>query len=252
MISQGEFLSAILDAKHPAPEGLLGPSGQPAGKRFDVYRNNVAVSLTEALQTGFPVVHKLVGGAFFDAMAGVFLRAHPPDSPVLSRYGDALPDFLESFPPAASLPYLPDVARLELALRLAYHAADTAPFDPETLTRLSPDRLMSTALSFAPAVQLIASSWPIHGIWRANTDPDAPAPRACAETVLLTRPEYAPVVTALDSADAAFVSALLASDSLGHATEVATETDPAFDLSNILGLLLSQQAITAVKERPAP
>lgn len=252
MTGQSEFLSALLDTRRPPPGGLLGPTGQPAGKRFDVYRNNMAVSLTDALQTGFPVVRKLVGDAFFGAMAGVFLRAHPPDSPVLSRYGAALPSFLESFPPAASLPYLPDVARLELAMRRAYHAADTAPFDAEALSRLPPDRLMAASLSFAPPVQLVASKWPIHGIWRANTAPGAPPPDAGAETVLITRPEFDPITTTLDPAGAAFVAVLLSGSGLGHAAESATEADPAFDLSQVLGLLLAQQAITAVKERPAP
>jgi hypothetical protein len=56
---------------------VTDPAGRPAGARFDVYRNR------EALVTGFPVVHALVGDAFFRAMAGVFLRAHPPTSPIL-------------------------------------------------------------------------------------------------------------------------------------------------------------------------
>lgn len=251
MTGQAEFLSALLDAECPAPDGVLGPSGRPAGKRFDVYRNNVVVSLTEALETGFPVVRKLVGDAFFGAMAGVFLRAHPPSSPVLSRYGEALPGFLKSFPPAASLPYLPDVARLELALRHAYHAADPTPFDAEALSNLPPDELMSATLSLAPAVQVVASPWPIHGIWRANTDADAPPPGAGAQTVLVTRPGFDPVATVLDPAAAVFVEALLAGSGLGAAAETANETDPAFDLSQILGLLLAHGAITAVKERPA-
>jgi hypothetical protein len=101
--------------------------GRPAGRRFNVYRNNVAASLTDALATGFPVIAKLLGEEFFRAMAGVFLRAHPPGDPRLQLWGGKFPGFLARFEPVAHLPYLPDMARLELGLRQSYHAADAAP-----------------------------------------------------------------------------------------------------------------------------
>lgn len=252
MTDQAAFISAVLDPGRAVPEGLCDPAGRPAGKRFDVYRNNVAVSLTEALQTGFPVVRKLVGEAFFSAMAGVFLRAHPPKSPVITLYGEDLPRFLKGFPPAASLPYLPDVARLELALRRAYHAADAAPLDPARLGALPPEQLSAATLTLAPAVQLIQSPWPIHGIWRANTEPDAPKPRTVAEAVLIARPGFDPVASHLDPGQAAFVAALLAGTGLGAASDRATRAEAGFDLTSILGLLLAQGAITALTERPTP
>ena len=95
------FLPALLDPKSTVPVGLTDAAGHAAGSRFDVYRNNVSVSLTEALATGFPVIEKLVGEAFFTAMAGVFLRAHPPRSPVLARWGDAFPGTNQTFTPSS-------------------------------------------------------------------------------------------------------------------------------------------------------
>ena len=121
--SQTQFRQAVLDPRAAIPEGLTGPAQRPAGRRFSVYRNNVAVSLAEALETAFPAVRKITGDEFFRAMAGVYLRAHPPASPILSQYGAEMPAFLTTSPPVKHLAYLPDVARLELALRAAYHAA---------------------------------------------------------------------------------------------------------------------------------
>jgi hypothetical protein len=56
------------------------------------------------------VIHKLVGDAFFRAMAGVFLRAHPPGDPRLQLWGAKFPGFLARFDRVAHLPYLPDIA----------------------------------------------------------------------------------------------------------------------------------------------
>ena len=102
------FTHGLLRPEAPVPTGLCNPDGSAASKRFDIYRNNVAVGLTEALRTGFPVLRALVGDEFFTAMAGVYLRAHPPSTPLMMYYGEAMPSFLAGFAPVAHLPYLPD------------------------------------------------------------------------------------------------------------------------------------------------
>ena len=58
-----EFSVALLDPTQPVPEGLFDGDERPAGRRFDVYRNNVVVSLGEAILTGFPILTKLLGEA---------------------------------------------------------------------------------------------------------------------------------------------------------------------------------------------
>ena len=156
-MTQTEFRAALLNPDLPAPPGLIDPEGRPAGRRFDVYRNNVTASLTEALRQAFPVVRKLVGEEFFTAMAREHLRAHPPTSPVLMFYGAAMPVFLETFPPARHLGYLPDIARLELALRHAYHAADAEPVAPESLQALSPEAFMTAGWISAAGVPRMRS-----------------------------------------------------------------------------------------------
>ena len=63
-----------------------------------------AAALWEALADTFPVGKELVGEEFFGAMAGLFVRAHPPASPLMQRYGGRLPDFIEAFAPARGKP----------------------------------------------------------------------------------------------------------------------------------------------------
>jgi hypothetical protein len=58
---QSDFVTALLDPTAELPAGMIEPKGRPAAKRLDVYRNNVAASLSEALEIGFPVLVKLLG-----------------------------------------------------------------------------------------------------------------------------------------------------------------------------------------------
>ena len=219
--TQTAFQAAILDPEAAVPDGVINPDGTPAQKRFNVYRNNVAVSLSDALETAFPVVRKLVGEAFFRAMAGVYLRKHPPKSPLMMFYGDAMPQFLGRFGPAKSIAYLPDIARLELALRHSYHAADATPVDVHALSTRAPDALMSAKLRIAPATQTVSSDYPLHAIYRANTQTDAPKPVMQAESVLITRAAFDPEIHPINAAAATCVAALQKGQSLGQAMATA-------------------------------
>ena len=242
-VTQRQFRDAILDPSAAVPEGIVNPDGAPASKRFDVYRNNVAVSLSDALEAAFPVVLKLVGDEFFRAMAGVYLRKHPPKSPLMMFYGDAMPQFLGRFQPTKHIQYLPDIARIELALRKSYHAADADPVAPDALAALAPDALMGTKLRLAPAIQTVASDYPIAAIYRANTDPDAPKPVMQPEAVLITRAGFDPQIHTINAAAVTCIAALQKGQSLGQAMATA---DDSLDLGAVLGLLLAHNAITEI------
>jgi len=240
--TQSDFRAALLDPASPPPEGVRNPDGAQATKRFDVYRNNVAVSLTDALETAFPVVNKLVGNDFFRAMAGVCLRAHPPKSPVMMFYGDDMPEFLAGFGPAQSVPYLPDVARLELALRHSYHAADATPVAPDALAQLAPDTLPHVTFKFAPSVRVVTSKFPLHSIWWSNTHGGDVA--KVAQPALITRPEFDPQVDALTPEQAAVLAALMSHEPLGGALR---HGGAGFDLGPLLGLLLARNALISIQ-----
>lgn len=238
-----EFGAALLDPERPAPEGLRDPEGRPAGKRFDVYRNNVAASLTEALIAGFPTVHALVGDEFFRAMAGVALRAHPPRSQLMMQYGIDFPEFIEGFAPTGSLPYLADVARLDLAMRQSYHAADAAPLPAEALS-IPPERLMGARLTLAPAARLLRSPYPIHAIYMAN-HAGGPAPSPGGQDVLILRAEFDPAPHLLGPGDAEFIESLAKGAAFSDALEAAGD---GFDLAALLGVLLAGGGLVGLEE----
>ena len=248
-VDQTTFTQAMMDCARNVPLGLVDHEGAAAGRRFSVYRNNVAVSLTEAMHSAFPVIAKLLGKENMDGLSGIFLRAHPPNSPLMMFYGAEFPAFLENMQQLSHLGYLGDVARLELALRHAYHAADVAPMDPMALAGLSEPALLDSRVVLAPALQLIRSPWPIGSIWQFNTNAGATKPQAGAETVLITRPDFDPIPQVLPPTDAICIEALIQGASIGDALEQARTTDTEFDLSSPLTLLLQGGAITGLESK---
>ena len=247
---QDAFAAALLDPARPVPSGLVRPDGRAAGRRFDIYRNNVVAALIEALGEAFPVVRALVGEAFFEAMAGVYVRAQPPSSPRMMFYGEGFASFLESFPPAGGLPYLPDVARLEYARRLAYHAADEPAADPAMLGGLDAAALPEVRLPLQAACHILRSAHPVHAIWRFNATEDRSPVRPAAEDVLVSRPEQSVLVQLLPPGGAAFLLALQAGEPLGRAAEQAAADAPAFDLGANLASVFAARIVSAISIQP--
>lgn len=101
--------------------------------RLSIYRNTFTQTLIRALRLSYPAVDRLVGAAFFDAAAADFVVQHPPRSSYLDEFGGDFAAFLEQFAPAASVPYLADVARLEWAVSRALHAPDAEPLSVAAL-----------------------------------------------------------------------------------------------------------------------
>ncbi|WP_299354515.1 DNA-binding domain-containing protein [uncultured Shimia sp.] len=242
-VTQSDFRAALLNNDLAAPTGLKDANGVPAGRRFDVYRNNVAVSLTEALETGFPAIAKLLGEENFKAIAGVYLRQSPPSSPLMMYYGASFPAFLRGFEPLKHLGYLGDVADMEMAMRRSYHAADSAEMDDDVLSRIPPENLATAKIELVPSVEIATSPWPIYDIWAFNMIEGAAKPTAGAQDVLIVRRDFDPEPQLMPAGGGAFAVALAAGETLGDAAELATQSTPDFDLSASLALLLTCRAI---------
>ncbi|MET0482188.1 MAG: DNA-binding domain-containing protein [Aestuariivirgaceae bacterium] len=241
---QRAFARALTDHDAALPPGLVG---SPA--RFNVHRNNIAASLTAVLASRYPVIRRLVGDDFFRAAAGDFIARHPPQSPALMAFGGAFGAFLTALEPAASLPYLPDIARLEWARHAAYHAADAEPADLSIMADLDPDRLPLLRLTLHPSAAIIGSPFPILSIWRTNSFDAAVIPIALdagGETVLVVRPHLDVVTAIMPDGSDEFIAALAAGASLGEAAQAAAAHTAAFDLTAALAELFRRQAFAAI------
>jgi hypothetical protein len=234
------FAPALLDPDLATPAVVAGPKSKAAVKRYNVYRNNVTVSLINALAAAFPATLRITGDDFFRAMARFYVRAVPPSSPLLFDYGQDFPDFIERYEYAQSVPWLADVARIERAWLDAYHAADVQPLLPHDLAAIPSGELASTVLKPHPATRVIRSRFSAVTAFTASRS-DGPSGQieiVEPEDALVTRPALEVEVRRLPPGGAIFVSSLIAGEALGVAASAALSDSPAFDLSaNIRGLL---------------
>jgi hypothetical protein len=238
---QRGFAAALLDGTLPVPSGLVGPDGEPSPKRFAVYRNNVVIGLTKTLKAAFPAVHRIVGAEFFQAMTRAYIVVKPPQSPILLDYGAGFPEFIREFAPAAVLPYLADVARIERAWTEAYHASEASPIDPVALATLAPEEFSAVRFQLHPSARLIRSRFPALTIWRMNIGDGVPEPvdlAAGGEDVLVVRPAADVEARSMPGGAFEFVQALANSAPVLAATKAALTADHRFDLSaNLSGLM---------------
>lgn len=247
-LQQG-FAEAILTDDLPVPRGLRVPEGSALCDRFDVYRANVAVTLTEALRSSFPVVSSLVGDDFFSAMAASFASTALPRSPVLLAYGREFPAFIAAFEPARLLPYLPEVAQLEWLWLESYHSAEAEPLALSNLGCVRPDQVPQLRLTLHPSVRFTRFSHPALSVWRFHQQAGEPAELELAETtegVLLVRPHTTVEVLPASEGMTVFLQELREGRSIEWGASVALDVEPMLDVASVLPLLFEVGTFSAL------
>jgi hypothetical protein len=237
---QAEFARALLSSETPTPSTIRTAVCGPAERRFAVYRNNVTSGLVDALATRFPVTSQLVGDEFFRAMARVYVAREPPRSPIMVLYGETFPAFLESFEPAAKLPYLGAVAALEMARGRAYHAADRTHLDSSAFLALKPERVGATRVKLHPSSSILISRFPIVSIWEAHQGVDEPGPLQSwqPEDALVHRVGHDVALKRLPPGVATFLALIKKGATIAASAEAAGHSTNAFDAAAAFAVLV--------------
>ncbi len=204
--------------------------GLQASQRLDVYRNGFLSRLTSALRLSYPAVHRLVGAEFFEGAARLYIEDHPPRSAYLDEYGGDFAEFLAHFSPAASLAYLPDVARLEWAVSCAAHAPEAEPLDPARLMELDGAERAHVRFVPHPSVALLQAGSPADLIWRSVLEQDDAAlaaidPGAGPVWLLVERRASGIQVERLTQAEWRFTVALCAGLALHEVLDATSGTE---------------------------
>lgn len=243
------FASGLTDPWRPPPADAVARGGKGVVQRYNVYRNNVTVSLIQALADIYPAVQHITGAEFFRAMARFHLRATPPTSPLLFEYGRDFPAFIAAYEYAQDLPWLADVARIERAWLDAYHAADHAALDAGALAAVDAARLADLRFQPHPAACIVRSRHPAVSLFTLHKTESAaaPLPSYAAEDALITRPGPDVIVSRLPAGGAVFLTRLLAGDPLGAAAAAAFDQAPAFDLGVNLAGMISAGVFTTLQ-----
>lgn len=251
---QASFHAAL--RADPASGALPGFAAQPG---FAVYRNTVLKGGVDALAANYPAARAFVGDEWFRAAAACYVREWPPTQPMLTHYGASFADFLRRFPPAAALPCLPAVARLDRHWTEA-HLAPAAPrADAAQLATRAPTELATLRLRPHPAARW---AWfddvPAFSLWQVNRGEVSMPPGGLdaipwrSEGALTTRPHDAVQVTPIPLAACTLLDACAHGATLATAASVTLAADPGLDFAALIAQLLTAGAFAHAEPLPQP
>ncbi|HET9645758.1 MAG TPA: DNA-binding domain-containing protein [Burkholderiaceae bacterium] len=238
---QAAVMQALLTGAEDAERHVVPGRLEPA-RRLDVYRNNFYENLGSALAAVYPTVAELVGDEFFCFMARRYVRAHPPRTGNLHDFGGDLAVFLEHFEPAAELPYLGDVARLEWAWHCVFHTEAAAPIDAqralEVMASMPQEAQARARFRWQPSAALVKSAYPVVTLWEWHQRPEEERGvfdmNGAAEAALVRQSAGEVWVHRLTPAEHAVLAGLQRGDTLEAAVSQGLQVDTGIDIAGLL------------------
>lgn len=246
---QQQFMAALYDAAEPGPTATIAGNGLTPEARLRIYRRSCNETQTAALRTTYPAVLALVGDAFFDQAARSYRHAHPSRSGNLQAFGDDFSKYLATAPGCRSLPYLPDVARLEWLRQRAILAPAAASISPEALGAATRETAESLRIVLHPSVHWLDSRYPVLAIWNYALRPadENLVLGKDGENVVLWRDEGEVAMDAVNPASFACIAAVAQGLTLGEARSAAESIDHDFDLDACLESLVAHGLVAGVR-----
>lgn len=247
---QAQMLASIYGA--PAAPALASRvhrrNGLDSERQLAIYRNATRGTLSQALRLGYPGTEKVCDAAVFAAAVDQYVRATCSRSGDLDAYGDRFGDFLDAFEPAAGLPYLADLARLEWLIAQLRRAPLAKPLGQEELASIPQEVLPDLRLPLVPRASLFRSVHRVLRIWEAGCLPaievDSMIDAGDGDRLLLTWHDEL-VVAQLSPPEWSFHVRLQNGDSLHDAVDEACRAPTPFDLTKTLARALRLRTLAA-------
>ncbi|MDR4467255.1 MAG: DNA-binding domain-containing protein [Nitrospira sp.] len=159
---QRAFAAAMIEGK--GLPSVTSMQGGPSWRSLALYRRLIRHNYAQALRITYSVLHRLIGGRYFNVFARGYLKRYPSTSGDLFAYGQHFPLFLLQL---ESPRLLIELARLEWACHELHQAADI-PLPSQgwrqTLATVDPS---SVTFRLNPTVRLLRCTLPVHRVWHA-------------------------------------------------------------------------------------
>lgn len=137
-------------------------------QKLDIYRTSLQENLIKALRNTFPICCQIVGESFFRAMAKKYSEKIPSRSFDLGCYGAEFSWFIKNFKSAKTLPYLPEVAKLEWVLHQLSRAKDESLFDFTSLAKVTETQQPRLTFRLIANSVILTSRYPLKQIWQIH------------------------------------------------------------------------------------
>jgi hypothetical protein len=134
---------------------IVGDDRLSARARLTIYANAYFYRILDALKDDFPANLTVLGERAFHNLITAYLVVHPPQEPSIAEAGRALPGFIRTHPPDASIAFLANLAALERAAFEAFHGPDAAPLTAEKLRAIPPHDWPALMLRAHPTVRIL-------------------------------------------------------------------------------------------------
>lgn len=261
---QAEFAQSVFKGlSESLSNTLVNQSPEAQVERFAIYQNNVFYSLIMALADLYPAIKTLVGDDFFDGTANAYIRAHPPKQAAMVHFGWSFPQFLADFEHTQAMPYLTDIAKLELARHQAYHAADTAILDRDFFAQIEAEAFEQARIELHPSLTIMKSASPVFTIWQANQKDKEQVEREPPEAgenihldepqwLIIVRCQYEVLVFNIDEGTYLFYQGLAnklsINEAVAYSQDNTTDSQGDFDISAAIVLGISNGFFTQLKQ----
>jgi hypothetical protein len=245
---QNTMADAILggDLAHIADE--LDAGSASAKGRFNIFRNNTYMSLTECLKTVFPVTVRLSDERFFAYAAHEFISSRPPREARLSNYGAEFPRFLASFAPCREFPVIAEMAALEWAIAGSLNEAEEQPAPISLIKEAGLDG-GRVGLCLQPNLRFAVTRWPLLGVWADHKEENVviagPLTRKVSRVAISRWGEDIQLLE-LEAPRFVFWRTLARGLPIETAAQRALARDPLFDLVHETISLFRSQLVTGV------
>lgn len=231
---QTRWAKALLHGPAHVPWDAFAADQDAIVRAMKIHANTINHARLVALEDSFPRTRAHVGEAAFNQLSRRYLDCGRAAGLRHNRIGSAFPEFLAE---NSGLAALATLAAAERAWLAAYHAAEAPPLRMADIANLSPDAMLRVAVTRHPAAAIV----PIAPRFAAFFDKDL---WQDARLLLITRPEAAVLVCAVDAATAAFLPSRADVTELGAMLEQGGE-----DSAAALAQLIEAGALTFAGKR---